>query len=210
MDLNLRFLGPDPQLASVAYALYETVRELPLICPHGHVEPRVFADPDYSFGSPAQLFIIPDHYVVRMLYSQGVPMHALGVPARNSAEPVERNHRAIWRRFAERFHLFHGTPSGIWIADELRDIFSIDETPNATNADALYDAIDAQLATPAFRPRALYARFNIETLCTTDAATDTLAEHAAIRASGWHGDIRPTFRPDALLQLDTARLARAD
>jgi glucuronate isomerase len=202
LDRNLRYLGPGARQAEVAYALYEPVCRLPLICPHGHVEPRVFGDPDYSFGSPAELLIIPDHYVVRMLYSQGVAMEDLGIP-RKDGGPVEQDHRAIWRRFAERFHLFRGTPTGIWINDELRDIFGIDTPLSAASADAIYDSTEAQLRKPEFRPRALYERFNIEVLCTTDAATDSLDNHQAVRASGWRGDVRPTFRPDVLLNLDT-------
>lgn len=202
LDRRFRYLGPEPQQAALAYEIYQPASTLPLICPHGHVEPVVFGDPDYAFGSPAELFIIPDHYVVRMLYSQGVPMEDLGL-RRLDGGASERDHRAIWRRFAERFHLFRATPSGIWIGDELRDIFGIDMPLGAQTADAIYDAIEAQLRKPEFRPRALYQRFRIEALSTTDAATDTLAHHQAIRQSGWNGAIRPTFRPDALLNLDT-------
>jgi glucuronate isomerase len=197
-----RFFGPDAGLADLAFSLYEPVAALPLICPHGHVEPAVFADPNYSFGSAAQLFIIPDHYVVRMLYSQGVPMESLGVP-RIDGGPVESDHRAIWRRFAKHFYLFRGTPSGIWIEDELREIFGVETPLMADSADDIFEHVAAKLALPEFRPRALYERFNIEVLCTTDAATDTLAQHAAIKASGWRGDIRPTFRPDTILNLAT-------
>jgi glucuronate isomerase len=201
LDRRFRYLGPEPQQAALAYEIYQPAATLPLICPHGHVEPVVFGDPDYAFGSPAELFIIPDHYVVRMLYSQGVAMDDLGL-RRLDGGASESDHRAIWRRFAERFHLFRATPSGIWIGDELRDIFGIDTPLNAQTADAVYDAIEAQLRKPELRPRALYQRFNIEALSTTDAATDTLSHHQAIHQSGWSGNILPTFRPDAVLSLD--------
>lgn len=198
-----RFFDPDPAQRRVARQLYQAIAGLPLICPHGHVDPAIFVDPDYRFGSPAELLIIPDHYITRMLYSVGVPLEALGVP-RLDGGPVEQDHRKIWQIFAEHFHLFRGTPSGAWLAAELAEVFGVTEKLNGQTAQAIYDQIEARLAEPAFRPRALFERFNIEVLCTTDAATDTLAQHQAIRASGWSGDIRPTFRPDAVVNLDAA------
>jgi glucuronate isomerase len=197
----LRYLGPDVRQAELAYALYETVAGLPLICPHGHVNPEIFVDPGYRFSSPAELFVTPDHYVFRMLYSHGVAMEALGIPRQDGGH-VETDPRAIWRTFAEHFYLFRGTPTGLWINDELIDIFGIDAPLNADTADAIYDAIDTAIRTPAFNPRALYERFNIEALSTTDAATDSLDAHVAIRDSGWAGRILPTFRPDAVVNLD--------
>lgn len=198
-----RFFSPDPAQRRVARDLYASIRALPLVCPHGHVDPRLFADPNYRFPSPTELLIIPDHYITRMLYSQGIPLEALGVP-RLDHGPVEQDHRRIWQTFAEHFYLFRGTPSGAWLAAELVEVFGVTEKLTPENAQDIYDHIAAQLATPAFQPRALYDRFNIEVLATTDAATDPLQHHQAIRASGWHGDIRPTFRPDAVVNLDTA------
>jgi glucuronate isomerase len=129
-------------------------------------------------------------------------MEDLGIPRRDGA-PVEQDHRRIWQRFAEHWHLFQGTPTGVWIRDELREVFGIDEKLNASTAQPIYDAIAERLATPAFRPRALFERFKIEVLCTTDAATDPLTQHIAIRDSGWGGVVRPTFRPDAVVNLGT-------
>ncbi|MCO6450885.1 MAG: glucuronate isomerase [Caldilineales bacterium] len=197
-----RCFDPEPTQRNIARRLYETVADLPLICPHGHVDPRVFADPDYSFGSPADLLIIPDHYVFRMLYSQGIPMESLGVPRRDGG-PVEQDHRKIWQTFAENFFLFRGTPTGLWLAAEFVEVFGIKEKLNGDTAQSIYDQLESLLATPEFRPRALYERFNIEALTTTDAATDTLTHHQAIRDSGWAGDIRPTFRPDAVVNILT-------
>jgi glucuronate isomerase len=196
-----RLFSPDPTRRHLARELYATVRDLPLICPHGHVDPQLFAEENYSFGSPAELFIIPDHYVFRMLYSQGVPLESLGIPRRDGGA-TETDHRKIWRLFCEKYYLFRGTPSGLWLRQELADVFGITETPDAANADKLYDEIAAKLATAAFRPRALYEKFNIEVLCTTDAATDTLEHHKRIRESGWKGRILPTFRPDAVIKLN--------
>lgn len=190
------------QADSFARELYEKTANLPLVCPHGHVDPRLFADPNATFGSPADLFIIPDHYVLRMLYSQGIPLEKLGVPRLDGGE-VESNHCAIWKLFCANFHLFRGTPSGIWLLDELREVFDIHEKLSATNADRLYNIISEKLTQPAFTPRALFERFNIETLSTTDAATSTLEQHQAIRASGWPGRIIPCFRPDAVVNLDS-------
>ncbi len=138
-----------------------------------------------------------------MLYSQGIPLEALGVP-RLDGGAVETDHRKIWQLFADNFHLFRGTPSGVWLAAELVELFGVREKLNGDTAQAIYDQIEDCLARPEFQPRALFDRFNIEVLCTTDAATDTLEHHQAIRDSGWHGDIRPTFRPDAVVNLDAA------
>ena len=195
-----RYLDPDPALGRVAQELYESVADLPLVCPHGHVDPRLFVDEDATFGTPTEMLIIPDHYVFRMLYSQGIPLEELGIP-RADGGPVEQDHRKIWQVFADNFHLFRGTPSGVWLANELHGVFGVEEKLTGETAQAIYDQIAARLATPEFRPRALFERFNIEVLCTTDAATDSLSYHQAIRESGWGGDVRPTFRPDAVVNL---------
>jgi glucuronate isomerase len=197
-----RCFGPDARQIEVARELYRAASDLPLICPHGHVDPRVFAEPDYSFGTPVDLLLIPDHYVFRMLYSQGVPLESLGIPRVDGAS-VETDHRKIWQPFAERFYLFRGTPTGLWLTQELVEVFGVEEPLKADSAQRIYDQIAEKLASPDLRPRRLFERFNVEALCTTDAATDTLEHHQTIRASGWNGDIRPTFRPDGVVNLDT-------
>lgn len=196
-----RFFGPDPKQRETARHLYGLVAGLPLVCPHTHVDPRLFADPDYSFGSPVDLLIIPDHYVFRLLYSQGIPLEGLGIP-RTDGEPVESDHRRIWQTFAENFYLFRGTPTGLWLTHELYSLFGIEQRLRGETAQEIYDQIAAKLESPEFRPRALFERFNIEVLATTDAATDPLEQHQAIRASGWKGRIIPTFRPDRVVNLD--------
>lgn len=197
-----RYFSPDPAQRQIALALYQSVADLPLVCPHGHVDPRLFADPNTQFCSPAELLLIPDHYIFRMLYSQGIRMEDVAIP-RQDGGVVETDHRQAWQLFADNLYLFQGTPTGIWLTDELVNVFGITDKLNAENALAIYDQIDAQLKSPEFQPRSLYDRFNIEVLCTTDAATDTLVHHQAIRDSGWHGRILPTFRPDAVVNLDT-------
>ena len=196
-----RYFDPDPAQKRIALELYETVAGLPLICPHGHVDPRVFADPDYDFGTPTDLLIIPDHYVFRMLYSQGIALERLGLPDREGT--AETDHRRIWQLFADNYYLFRGTPTGMWLDDELYDVFGVREKLNSASAQRIYDQIADCLTKPEFRPRAMYERFNIEVLCTTDPATSTLAHHQAILDSGWSGRIRPTFRPDAVIALDS-------
>ena len=195
-----RLFGPDPAQRRMAVELYQGVARLPLVCPHGHVDARLFAEPDYHFDNPAELFIIPDHYVTRMLVSQGVSLAELGVARRDGA-PVEQDPRRIWQRFAEHFYLFRGTPTGLWLTDELQTVFGITQKLTAETAAAIYDELAARLVTPEFTPRRLYERFNIEVLCTTNSAADPLEQHQAIRASGWGGRVRPTFRPDAVLEL---------
>lgn len=195
-----RCFAAEPAQRRIARQLYEHVRRLPLVCPHGHVPPYLLGDPNARFGSPAELFIIPDHYVTRMLYSQGIPLEALGIPALDGT-PVETDHRKIWQIFADHFYLFRGTPSGLWLADELINVFGVTERLGPESAQRIYDHIAAKLASPEFTPRALFQRFNIEVLCTTDAATDTLEYHRALREEGWAGRVRPTFRPDAVVDL---------
>ncbi len=197
-----RFFAPDPGQRRVAHELYAGIADLPLVCPHGHVDPRLLADENATFGTPADLFIIPDHYVFRMLYSQGVPLEALGVPRRDGT-PSTVEHRQIWQTFADHFYLFRGTPSGVWLAHELYEVFGIQQKLTGATAQATYDELADKLARPEYRPRALFERFKIEVLCTTDAASDSLGWHKAIKASGWKGNVRPTFRPDAVVNLGT-------
>ena len=187
-----RYFSPDTATRNAARELYQSVAELPIVSPHGHVDPSLFADPKAILGSPAELFIIPDHYVTRMLYSQGIPLESL----------LTGDHRSIWKIFCENFHLFRGTPSGIWLTDELVSVFGVDEMPSTTNAERLFDIISDKLPSPEFSPRHLFERFNIEVLCTTNAANDLLQQHQAIRQSGWKGRILPTFRPDSVVNLD--------
>ena len=196
-----RYFDPDPAQKRVALEVYEAVANLPLICPHGHVDPRVFADPDYQFGTPTDLLIIPDHYVFRMLYSQGIGLERLGIAARDGS-PVEQDHRKIWQLFADNYYLFRGTPTGMWLNHELYDVFGVREQLTSQSAMRIYELIEEKLTTTEFRPRALYERFNIEVLTTTDPATSRLKHHKAIQASGWGGRILPTFRPDAVVNLE--------
>lgn len=190
-----RCFAPEPRQREVARSLYDAVRELPLVCPHGHVPVSLVAD-DAPLGDPATLLVVPDHYVVRMLYSQGVAMEDLGLPRRDGG-PSEGDPRAIWRRFCEHFHLFAGTPTGLWLKHELIDLFGVEERPSAENADALFDHVSARLHDPDYRPRALFERLGVEVLCTTDAATDSLGQHQQLQAEGY--SVRPTFRPDAVI-----------
>jgi glucuronate isomerase len=196
-----RYFSADPTTRSLARELYESVAGLPIVSPHGHVDPRLFSAPRAALGTPVDLFILPDHYVTRMLYSQGISLDRLGIPRADGGR-VETDHRRIWGLFCSNFHLFRGTPSGIWLAHELSDIFGIGEKPCAANADRIFDALAEKMSAADFSPRALYERFNIEILATTDAATDTLEHHRQIRGSGWRGTIIPTFRPDGVTDLN--------
>ncbi len=203
-SLNLppdRYFDVDPGQKKIAMELYSLVAKAPLVCPHGHVDPKMFADPDYSFGTPTDLLLIPDHYVFRMLYSQGIPLEKLGIPQRDGSA-IEADHRKIWQIFGDNFYLFRGTPTGIWLAHELHDVFGINVKLTGETAREIYDAIAEKLESPEFRPRRLFERFNIEVLATTDSATDSLECHQAIRQSGWKGRIVPTFRPDAVVNID--------
>jgi glucuronate isomerase len=196
-----RFFNPTHR--DLAQSLYETVRDLPIISPHGHVNPTLFADPNARFGSPVDLLIIPDHYIFRMLYAAGMPLEALGIMPRNGdTTHVETDHRTIWRTFADHLYLFRGTPTGIWLTQELHDVFDVHEKLTPQSADRIYDHIATCLQSPEFTPRALYDRFNIEVLCTTDAASSSLDAHRTIRDSKWNARVLPTFRPDDVVKIN--------
>ena len=195
-----RLFPVEPRQRDLARALYESVAELPIISPHGHCDPRWFAQNE-RFPNPADLFVVPDHYVFRMLVSLGVPMAELGVP-RQDGGPVETDPRKIWRRFAKAYSLFRGTPSAMWLEHSFEHVFGIDQVIDVANADALYDHIEAKLATEAYRPRALFESFNIEALATTEGALDDLRWHQQIKDSGWAGRVITTYRPDAVVDPD--------
>ena len=192
-----RLFSSIPGQLAVSRALYATVKDLPIVSPHGHTDPQWFAD-DEPFGNAASLFITPDHYVFRMLYSQGVALEELAIPRRDGG-PVEGDARKIWRRLAENYHLFRGTPTRIWLDHAFHEVFGIRERLTTDSADRLFDYINACLAKPEFRPRALFERFNIEVFATTESPLDPLAQHAKIRASGWKGRVVTAYRPDPVV-----------
>jgi len=192
-----RLFPADPTTRGIARELYAGVATLPIVSPHGHTDPAWFAD-DEAFPDPARLFIAPDHYVHRMLYSQGVPPQAMGVPRIDGGE-IETDSRLIWRRFAENFHLFRGTPSWLWLNQAFTEVLGFRERLGAANADKAYDHIAERLQRPEFRPRALFERFNIEALTTTESPLDELKSHRKIKASGWKGRVLTAFRPDPVV-----------
>jgi glucuronate isomerase len=195
-----RLLPIEPEALAIARELYAEVAGLPILSPHGHTEPRWYAE-NQPFPDPVSLFVRPDHYIFRMLYSQGISLEALGVPDRRGVVH-NTDDRAIWRLFAKHWHLFRGTPSRVWFEHALETLFGVTERLSEHNADAIYDAIAAALARPEMRPRALYERFNIEAISTTDGALDPLAWHDQIRASGWKGRVLPAYRPDFVVDPD--------
>ncbi|AFU99241.1 glucuronate isomerase [Simiduia agarivorans] len=198
LNLNPDRLFPaEPGVRAIARRLYETVAGLPIISPHGHTDPAWFAT-NAPFGNPAELLIIPDHYVFRMLYSQGIAMESLGIPTKDGT-PVETDPRKIWQLFADNYHLFRGTPSRMWLDHVFSEVFGLTVALSSETATHYYDHIDAALKTEAFLPRNLFERFNIEVIATTESPLDELKHHQAIRASGWGGKIITAFRPDDVL-----------
>jgi glucuronate isomerase len=192
-----RLFPADPDARAIARRLYNEVAALPIVSPHGHTDPRWYAL-DEAFPDPATLLVKPDHYVFRMLYSQGVPLEKLGIK-RKDGGAVETDPRAIWRLLAQHWRLFRGTPTRLWFEQSVHDIFGVDKRLSPDNADRIYDQIAAKLATPELRPRALFKRFNIEAISTTDAALDDLKYHDMVRASGWGGKVVPAYRPDSVV-----------
>ena len=200
LDEN-RLFPADSASRSVAVKLYETVRNLPIISPHGHCDPRWFAE-NQAFPNPSALFIQPDHYIFRMLYSRGISLESLGIPQADGSGAADP--REVWRIFARNYYLFRGTPTRLWIDYAFEKQFGLTERLSPGNADAYYDLIAKKLETPEFRPRALFEQFRIEVLSTTDTPLDTLEYHKAIKASGWKGRILPTFRPDSVIDAEYA------
>ncbi|TYC63584.1 glucuronate isomerase [Rhodobacterales bacterium] len=195
-----RLFPTERRSRDLAAALYDGVKELPIISPHGHTDPRWFAENE-PFADPAQLFIVPDHYVFRMLFSQGIDLAELGVP-RADGNLTETDSRKIWRVFAENYHLFRATPSRTWLDHSFHDLFGWTERLSGDNADQAYDHIADCLARPEFRPRALFERFNIEVISTTESPLDDLKWHAMIRDSDWNGRVITAYRPDAVVDPD--------
>jgi len=192
-----RLFPADPTTRDIARRLYARVKDLPIISPHGHTDPRWYAENE-PFANPASLFVIPDHYIFRMLYSQGIALEKLGI-SRLDGGPVENDPRKIWRLFAANYHLFRATPTRMWLDHAFETLFGLTDRLNANNADHFYDVIDAALKTEAFRPRALFERMKIEVISTTDGALDDLRWHRMIRDSGWKGRVVPAYRPDAVV-----------
>lgn len=200
-----RFFPPDPTVRSIARRLFLEVENLPLICPHGHTDPAWFALNE-KFPDPAQLLIIPDHYILRMLVSQGIDHAKLGV-RETGTDTQSADWREVWRVFAENYYLFRSTPVRHWMDHTLETLFGIEAPLDGKRADDSYDRISQALSTDAYRPRALYERFNVEALATTDSCLDDLSSHSAIAQSGWGRRVIPTYRPDGVTNPDAEAFA---
>src|ERR1700686_650110 len=188
-----RLFPAEPGTRKIARTLYKHVRNLPIVSPHGHTQAAWFAKND-PFPDPARLFVQPDHYIFRMLYSQGVSLEDLEI-----GQTALKNPREVWRIFATHYYLFRGTPTRMWLDFAFQELFGLEQRLSEGTADLYFDTIAEKLLTPEFRPRALYERFNLEVLATTDSPLDSLAEHQAIRESNWKARILPTFRPDPVV-----------
>jgi glucuronate isomerase len=173
---------------------------LPIVSPHGYTDPAWFALNE-QFPDAVELLIKPDHYLVRMLYSQGISLESLGI-APLDGSGANTDSRQIWRLFAENFHLFAGTPSRIWLDHVFNEVFGLDELLNDATADRFFDRINECLGRPEFRPRALFDRFNVEVLATTESPLDSLEHHQTIRDSDWNGRVITTYRPDPVVDPD--------
>jgi len=193
-----RLFPADPDTRKLARSLHQHIADLPIISPHGHTQASWFAHNE-PFPDPAKLFVQPDHYVFRMLYSQGVSMDDLEI-----GKPEIENPRGVWKVFAKNYSLFRGTPTSMWLDYEFQELFGLSEPLSEKTAELYFDTIAEKLSTPEFRPRALYERFRMEVLTTTDSPLDSLADHKALRDSDWQGRVIPAFRPDPVVDPDFA------
>jgi glucuronate isomerase len=198
-----RALPADPGTRQYARMVYSATEKLPLLCMHGHVDAAVLAE-DIPFTDPASMLVTPDHYLTRLVHAAGVPLEALGVTGDGEPAPEAR---AVWRTFCENWHLFRGTATRFWLTHELVDVFGVSAAPSADSADLLFDEITERLAKPEFRPRALFERFGIEVLATTDPPLSDLRHHHRLAEHGWGSRVIPTFRPDPLLHPDRSSWA---
>jgi glucuronate isomerase len=196
-----RLFPAEPGTRRIARTLYEQVRILPIISPHGHTSATRLAKNE-PFPDPAKLFVQPDHYVFRMLYSQGVSFEDLGI-----GQPELKDARKVWRIFASNYQLFRGTPTRMWLDYAFQELFGLEQRLSEQTADLYFNTISEKIRTPEFRPRALYERFNLEVLATTDSPLDSLADHKALRESNWKARILPTFRPDPVVDPESAGFA---
>ncbi|HQR88851.1 MAG: glucuronate isomerase [Caulobacter sp. 32-67-35] len=201
-----RLFPADERTRSIARELYTSVKALPIISPHGHTDPSWFAT-NAPFQDATDLLLAPDHYLFRMLYSQGISLDALKVRSKDGVPGTDP--REAWRLLAQNFHLFRGTPSWIWLNHVFSQVFGLEVFFSAETSDLYFDTINEALATDAFRPRALFDRFNIETLATTEGPHETLKHHHAIRDSGWGGHVITAYRPDAVIDFEDERSPRA-
>ena len=201
-----RLFPADPSVRAIARRLYESVARLPILSPHGHTDPQWFAR-NHAFTNATELLLAPDHYLYRMLYSQGVDLRSLGVPSRQGPSDVDP--REAWRTFAAHFHLFHGTPSSLWLNYVFAEVFGLQVQLEPDTADTYYDRIGEQLQRAEFRPRALFDRFNIEVLATTESPVDSLEHHETIRGSGWPGRVITAYRPDAVIDAEHENFSTA-
>ncbi|MDP5035700.1 MAG: glucuronate isomerase [Alishewanella sp.] len=200
-----RLLPADPVVRAIAQRLYAQIKDLPIVSPHGHTDPRWFAD-DANFENATALLLLPDHYVFRMLYSQGIKLESLGIRRKDGAV-VESDYRKIFHIFAKYYYLFRGTPSRIWLDTVFHDVFGLKVTLTEDTADLYYDTINEQLAKPEFKPRALLGRFNIELIATTEGALNDLRHHAKLKGTGFEQNVITTFRPDDVVDADRADFA---
>jgi glucuronate isomerase len=193
-----RLFPAESSTRKIARKLYESVRSLPIVSPHGHTQAAWFAKNE-PFPDPAKLFVQPDHYIYRMLYSQGVSLDDLEI-----GRAELKDARKVWRIFASHYYLFRGTPTRMWLDFAFQELFGMEQRLSETTSDLYFDSISEKLRTPEFQPRALYKRFNLEVLATTDSPLDSLADHKAIRESDWKARILPTFRPDPVVDPEFA------
>jgi glucuronate isomerase len=194
-----RLFPTDAATRDVARALYAEVAGLPIISPHGHTDAGWFAD-DLPWTDATSLLLAPDHYLYRMLYSQGIALDSLAIPDLRGASATDP--RAAWRLFADNYYLFRGTPSRLWLDHVFSEVFGFDIALESGTADLYFDRVAELLATAPFRPRALFDKFNIGFLATTEGAQDDLSNHHRVRASGWQGRVVTTYRPDGVIDVE--------
>ena len=197
---DLLFPAAQPTRA-IARQLYRHVRDLPIVSPHGHTDARWYAD-NHPFHDPASLFVIPDHYIFRMLYSQGIALESLGVRRRDGMAS-ETDARKIWQVFASNYHLFRGTPTRVWLDHAFATLFDLDMRLNAANADFYYDRIAEHLSyRNSGRAPSSSASTSKSSRQPKVHARPARRAFQALQSSGWPGRVITAYRPDSIVDPD--------
>lgn len=188
-----RLFSPLPIEREIARELYKSVKDAPIVSPHGHTDAKWFAQ-NNNFENATELLLVPDHYVYRMLYSQGIELTELGVTPRAGRKDFDP--RKAWQIFATNFHLLRGTASHVWLNQVFGEVFGFENQLSPKNADFYYDTINDKLKSDDFKPRNLFDKFKIEVLATTESPLDELKYHKQIVDSDWNGRVISAYRPD--------------
>ena len=164
----------------------------PIIDYHCHLSPQEIAE-NIQFADITQLWLGGDHYKWRAMRANGIPEEYV----------TGRGHSAweVFEKWAETVPYTMRNPLYHWTHLELKRVFGIDKLLGPDSAREIFEACNAQLATPEFRGQALIRRFGVKVVCTTDDPADDLRWHRQIAQHPFGTKVLPTWRPDRALAI---------